>query len=93
MAVIDLQWRDVGRVANVVADLVAGKDGPPLSDMLTALAQRAADSAKVAGPASDLPSPRTLAPDVLALADRAHDALCRRYGDDYAADLWARLRK
>ena len=88
MGIRNLTFTDCVRVGSVVTGVLGSRKGPPLPQILEALAAQVQSN-----PASAAQIPRALAPELVQLARRVREEITRSYGDDYVTDLLARIRQ
>ena len=92
MGLLDLTLTDGRRLVLVAADLLEGKYGDP---SLTSIIGMIKAAPEPEDPGSDdfrNPPPPAVETMVAAVA-RVRSAVVNRYGEEYARDLWERVRK
>ena len=99
MSALNLTWRDIKRLTSVGLSLMDDDKGPSLQEMVKAIRSKVAQT-PTPEPDPDFvgfsnpPSPLEHAkPEVMDLVDRVRSKVIEEYGEEYAADLWARLQR
>lgn len=96
MGLRDLTLTDGRRLLMVAADLLEGKDGPSLTSIIGMIraAPEPRDSGSNGFRFDDFRNPPSPSKEALvAAAARIRSAVVNRYGEEYARDLWERVRK
>ena len=99
MSAMNLTWRDIKRLAAVGLSLMDDDDKEPsLQEMVRAIRSKIAKT-PVPEPDPDFvgfsnpPSPlEHVKPEVMSLVDRVRAEVVKKYGEEYAVDLWERLQ-
>lgn len=98
MTVLDLGWRDLPRLMTVFGDLADAPDGMGLTDLLASIGETVSTDES---PESDepglhfrnppAPNPEAVQSELVMFRDRFRAAIVKRFGQEYADDVWKRL--